>query len=237
MIETTISREDALSGRKMEPEPVPQADEAAAYDAMVRRHAWLLHRPFVKRVASLESPRCRVLDVGTGPGWIPIALAQQHPDWDLWALDPSPAMLARGRRHAAAANLGERIRFVPGSGTKLPFDDRSFDLVISHFTLHHVDRPVAFLNEAARVVRPGGTVLIKDLVRQPPWKAALRLAFEKCVLGNSADQVEMSRASIRAALTLDEVRAALAGSRLAGARLRRCWGPYFLIEATGERGA
>src|SRR5262249_45341063 len=109
--------------------------------------------------------------------------------------------------------------------------DGEFDLVISHFTLHHLDCPEEMFNEAARVARPGGRVVIKDLRRQPGWKAALLLGFSRYVLGYNALQLQMYRESMAAGLTLAEVRTALARSRLANARVRGFRGLDFVIEA------
>jgi ubiquinone/menaquinone biosynthesis C-methylase UbiE len=215
--------------RILESEPIPGAAEAAAYDAMVRRHYWLLNRSFVQQASRFDREQARVLDIGTGPGWVPIELARQHPGWEIWALDPSTDMLLRAGRHAVDAGVAGRVHLIPGSAENLPFPNESFDLVLSHFTLHHVDRPVELLNEAARVVIAGGRVLIKDLVRQPPWKAALRLAVERYLLRNNPFQVQMSRESVRAALTVAEVQAIIRESSLGPARVRRGWGPYYTI--------
>src|SRR5262245_57548195 len=122
---------------------------------MVRRHFWIMNRPFVRLLSRLKIERAQVLDIGMGPGWIPIALSQRHPQWQMCGLDASEDRVRRARRNALASGAAETIRFTAGSATDLPFPDASFDLVISHFTLHHLEDPLAMLNEAARVVRPG----------------------------------------------------------------------------------
>jgi SAM-dependent methyltransferase len=216
-------------GRILESSPIHAGEEATEYDAMIRRHGWLLNRPFVDMVSAIELERARVLDIGTGPGWVPIALARRRPDWHVWGLDASCDMLACARRHAQEAGLANRLHFVPGSASRLPFADGAFDVVISHFTLHHLERPEELFNEAARVCRPGGRIILKDLRRQPRWKAALLLAFSRWVLRYTAEQLRMYRESLDAALTVAEVRAALGRSRLASARLCGFRGLDFVI--------
>src|SRR5262249_157628 len=92
-------------GRILESSPVHPADEAVEYDGMVRRHAGLLNRPFVTMLGRLGLERGRVLDLGTGPGWIPIELAERQPGWEIWGIDCSQDMLDRARSHAAAAGV------------------------------------------------------------------------------------------------------------------------------------
>ena len=218
-----------LQMRVLEPQPIPEAEESASYDAMVRRHRGLLNLPFVKFVQHIGLERGRVLDIGTGPGWIPIELATRQPGWEIWGLDASADMLALAERHASATGVADRVRFVAGDATALPFDDGMFDLVISHFTLHHVDRPEQLFNEAARVVRGGGKVVIKDLRRPPRWKAALLVAFSRYVLGQTTSQLQMYRDSLAAALSLGEVATALKASKLAMAQVRGSRGLYYVI--------
>src|SRR5262245_5628288 len=191
-----------LQMRVLEPHPIPEAEESASYDAMVRRQRGRLNRAFVDFVQHIGLERGRVLDIGTGPGWIPIELAARQPGWEIWGLDASADMLALAERHASATGVADRVHFVAGDATDLPFDDGMFDLVISHFTLHHVDRPEQLFNEAARVVRGGGKVVIKDLRRPPRWQAALLVAFSRYVLGQTTSQLQMYRDSLAAALKI-----------------------------------
>ncbi|MCK6471755.1 MAG: class I SAM-dependent methyltransferase [Planctomycetes bacterium] len=223
----------ALRPRVLESSPVHEAGEAIAYDAMVRRHGWLLNAPFVEMVSRAASGLTsgRVLDIGSGPGRIPIALALRHPGWEIVGTDPAADMRAAATAHAAAAGVADRVRFLSGTAERLPFPAGSFDLVISHFALHHVARPERMFDECARVLRGGGKVVIKDLCRQPGWKAALLLAFSRHVLRYDAEQLRMYRESIDAALSFAEARAALKRSKLCMATIRGFRGVDFVIDS------
>ncbi len=200
-----------LAPRMLESSPIHEASEAEAYEAMVNRHGWLLNKPFVDLINHRMRGRntLRVLDVGTGPGWIPVALAASHPGWRIVGVDVSRDMLERARNKADKAGVGGRVTFRSCKPESLPMSDRegSFDLVISHFTLHHFDRPDVMLDECLRVTRPGGRLLLKDLLRQSFWKRSFLLAFSKYLLRYSALQLQMYRESMDAGLSLKEAEA------------------------------
>jgi ubiquinone/menaquinone biosynthesis C-methylase UbiE len=99
----------------------------------------------------------RALDVGCGTGALTIALAPQVAE--VVGLDRVPELLALARERAPA-----NARFVEGDATTLPFADGSFDLAGTLRTLHHVHRPELVVAELARVVRPGGRVLVIDQI-------------------------------------------------------------------------
>ncbi len=94
----------------------------------------------------------RILDVGCGTGATTLFLAREFPRARVRGVDLSPAMIAR-----ATAKIGldpeARVAFRTGDASKLPYPDQSFDLVAQ------VNMPV-FFSEIARVLRPGGTVLV-----------------------------------------------------------------------------
>lgn len=217
----TTTKPTVLRPRVLESSPVHEGGEAEAYGAMVRRHGCLLNIPFVEMVsrkaAGLECGR--VLDIGSGPGHIPIALALRHPRWEIVGTDPSADMREAATFFAAEAGVMSRVQFVEGSGEALPFEDNSFDFVISNFVLHHISKPESLFNEVARVMRGGGRTLIKDLGRQPAWKTYLLMVVSKHLLHYTDEQLRMYRESINAALTKEEVCAALARSRLCMARV------------------
>jgi SAM-dependent methyltransferase len=90
----------------------------------------------------------RVLDVATGPGYAAAAAARR--DARVTGVDFSPAMVERARRRVPGATFRE------GDAEDLPFDDASFDAVVMNFGLLHLARPERAVDEAARVLRPGG---------------------------------------------------------------------------------
>jgi ubiquinone/menaquinone biosynthesis C-methylase UbiE len=218
-------------GRVLESAPVHTDEDAGEYGKMIDSYAWLLNKPFVDMLSALGLVNGRVLDVGTGPGWIPIQLALRHPGWEIWALDASEDMLDLGRRHAVAAGVAERIHFMKGDAASLPFENGEFDLAVSHFMLHHMEHPETVFDEMARVVHGGGRIVIKDLVRQPRWKAKLLLAFSKLVLGYSREQLRMYSESLDSALTVKEVRSGLTRSRLSMASVRGFRGLDYVVTA------
>lgn len=98
-----------------------------------------------------------VLDSGTGPGTVALALAPLV--GDVVGVDLVPELFARTSR-AAPAN----VRFEEGDATALRFEDDCFDLACSRRTLHHVGRPELALAELARVTKPGGRVFVDDQI-------------------------------------------------------------------------
>jgi ubiquinone/menaquinone biosynthesis C-methylase UbiE len=101
----------------------------------------------------------RVLDVGTGPGRVPIELARRCPDLHIEGLDLSPEMIAHARHVAGPDN---RARFTVGDVADLPFADDSFDLIIATMTQHHWADPRAAMRELSRVLRGDGQLWIYD---------------------------------------------------------------------------
>ncbi len=102
-----------------------------------------------------------ILDVGTGAGHLSFTLAPHARQ--VVALDPSPGMLATVRQAAAERGLAP-IETCEASATALPFAAASFDLVCTRYSAHHwLDLPRA-LTQMRRVVRPGGFILVIDLL-------------------------------------------------------------------------
>ncbi|MGN1019652.1 MAG: class I SAM-dependent methyltransferase [Aristaeellaceae bacterium] len=97
----------------------------------------------------------RLLEVPVGTGVLTMPVYQTLPRADITCLDYSPDMMAQARRRAEGLGLGN-VRFQQGDVGRLPFDDGSFDLVLSLNGFHAFPDKEAAYRETFRVLRPGG---------------------------------------------------------------------------------
>jgi len=122
-----------------------------------------LHQQIADRTAGLALQVApapgRVLDVGCGTGYLLRELAGRCPQAvELVGVDPAPGMIAAAR----GAGGDERLRWAEGTAESLPFPDGSFDLVVSTTSFDHWADQQAGLTECARVLRPGGHLMLVD---------------------------------------------------------------------------
>jgi ubiquinone/menaquinone biosynthesis C-methylase UbiE len=191
--------------RVLEPEAMDTPAEAREYDAM--DHAAVNTR-FIADFLAAHGP-CRggeVLDVGTGPARIAIALCQADPEARVLATDLSDAMLELARRNVDAAHLVARIDCIRGDAKSLPWLDGRFEAVISNTIVHHIPDPSPALAEMVRLVAPGGTLFVRDLVR-PATDHEVAALVATHAGGEPPAARALFEASLHAALTLPEVRA------------------------------
>ncbi|WP_435628404.1 class I SAM-dependent methyltransferase [Candidatus Ferrigenium straubiae] len=146
-----------------------------SYNLIAPLYDLVIERPLLKaRTESLRSLAAdtpgRVLVSGAGTGLDLPLLPSAH---RYTALDFSAAMLSRARPRGA--NL--QIDWVLGDSMALPFADAQFDHVVLHLILAVVPYPEKCLGEAARVLKPGGTILVFDKFLRPRQHAWLRRAL------------------------------------------------------------
>jgi ubiquinone/menaquinone biosynthesis C-methylase UbiE len=108
------------------------------------------------------APGQSVLDIGCGTGTLAIRIKEAEPGVKIVGLDPDPQILriAMAKAHRASAEVG----FKRGSAESMPFEDATFDVVVSSLAFHHLPRGVkrTALKETIRVLKPGGRLLIAD---------------------------------------------------------------------------
>lgn len=115
-------------------------------------------------LAELErEPFGTLLDVGCGTGPMIELLGQKHPDVRCTGLDLTPKMIETAR-----AKRLPNAEFVVGDSENLPFGDGSFDAVICANSFHHYPHPQMFFDGVARVLRPGGRLVLRDYTSIAP---------------------------------------------------------------------
>jgi ArsR family transcriptional regulator len=108
--------------------------------------------------------RSRVVDAGTGTGFVAAGLAGRA--GTVTGIDNSPAMLAVAARNLAGLGAGN-VQLAQGELDNLPLADGSADVAVANMVLHHAPDPGRMLAEMARVVRPGGMIAVTDEVGHP----------------------------------------------------------------------
>jgi SAM-dependent methyltransferase len=130
-----------------------------------------LERSLILELAGPLAGR-RVLDVGCGDGALASAFRRAGAAFAA-GCDPDPRMIAQATARAAAAR--NRMAFLRGRAENLPFRDRSFDIVTAVTVLSFVEERARAVQEMARVLKPGGRVVIGDLGSWSTWAASRRV--------------------------------------------------------------
>ncbi len=136
------------------------------------------------------APGQRALDIGCATGTLVVLLKQLHPGITVTGLEPDPNALARAARQARRA--GVAVRFRRGFSDQLPFVDGSFDRVsiTFMFSLLPLVEKETTLCEVRRVLRPGGSFHLFDMVRNPPL-SSLSWRWLQARLGQSGQRFQV----------------------------------------------
>ena len=186
--------------------------------------------------AARSAPR-RILDVGCGPGWFPLELAERAPTDTVIGIDLSHPMTVNAVAHTSAAGRAARVHFAQARGEVLPFGDGAFDVVVSTLALHHLHDPVAALEELRRVARPTGRVIVWDTRRDiHPWLWTLFKASQVFIDGLALCENGEPSASIAASYTAREAHRLALQAGWERARVRQ--GPgWIMLERLAEPAA
>ncbi len=142
---------------------------ASKYDVMNDAMSLGIHRIWKEAMMDWLAPRAgqRLLDVAGGTGDIAFKFIERAGQASAVVCDITEPMLVEGRKRAEAGKLAESLDWVVGDAMALPFPDNSFDVYTISFGIRNVTRPQEALNEAYRVLRPGGRLMVLEFSQIP----------------------------------------------------------------------
>ena len=207
--------------RVAEPEVMDDSADVEAYSsAAAQSHLNAIDDTFVDHGLRLvgKRERGRALDIGTGPGQIVLKLARRLTRWKFIGVDRSPNMIAQGIAVLGpAVDLAGRVHFHGADANQIPFRDGSFDLVVCNSVLHHLAEPQKLLAEIARVTKPSGAILLRDLRR--PSRLAYPFHVRRHGRNYHGLMYKLYCDSVRSAYTVEELQRLLDSSLIKGARI------------------
>ena len=216
--------------RILEPEVMDTWLEATAYDAM---DFVVVNTAFAADAIALDPDAVKILDAGTGTARIPILMCQRRPQYLITAVDLAQSMLIVGQRNVEEAGLVQRIRLEQVDTKRMAYPDLEFDMLISNSLVHHLPDPLLFFQEVKRLVRPGGAMLIRDLIR-PESDESVNNLVAKVGADYDTHQQQLFRDSLKAALTLAEVKEILDLVGLQNVKLTQSSELHWSVEQIGR---
>ncbi|MEO0378952.1 MAG: bifunctional demethylmenaquinone methyltransferase/2-methoxy-6-polyprenyl-1,4-benzoquinol methylase UbiE [Pseudomonadota bacterium] len=161
-------------------ETIPEAEKAgrvqgvfnsvaSKYDIMNDVMSVGIHRLWKEAMMDWLAPRAgqTLLDVAGGTGDIAFKFLKRAGHGHATVLDLTEPMLVEGKKRAEAGPLADSLTWVVGDAMALPFDDNSFDVYTISLGIRNVTRPQDALNEAYRVLKPGGRLMVLEFSQLP----------------------------------------------------------------------
>ena len=160
-----------------ESEAIAEPVDAQRFNAVMGRNRFRQadYQRLARRAVDMGIPvGGRVLDMGTGPGYVAIEVAKllRARACQVVGMDLSQPMLELASENAARAGLNGVMTWREGDVKAMPFDEGEFDLIVSNDSLHHWDDPLLVFDEIARVLKDDGRCIVRDSKRlqgQWPW--------------------------------------------------------------------
>lgn len=180
---------------------------ASKYDVMNDVMSMGIHRIWKDAMMDWLAPRKgqRLLDVAGGTGDISFRFLARAGEAHSTVLDLTEPMLIEGRKRAEAEKMASSLDWVVGDAMALPFEDNTFDVYTISFGIRNVTRPQEALNEAFRVLKPGGRLMVLEFSQLP--NAAMQKAYDAYsfnviprmgkLIANDADSYQYLVESIR----------------------------------------
>lgn len=168
-------------------------------------HERFIDNNYVSKIQEYLPKSGIVLDVGCGPGQIPLKIVENNPSLNVIGLDLSNRMVDIANEIAKNSPYPNNLSYMVGDASKMSFDDDSLDGVISHFFVEHLpneEKVIDVFNEIQRVVKPNGMIYVEDIVR-PPSEELLQIYLDRATY-DSNDVMKNYEDSLRAAFSHGE---------------------------------
>ncbi|WP_298840992.1 bifunctional demethylmenaquinone methyltransferase/2-methoxy-6-polyprenyl-1,4-benzoquinol methylase UbiE [uncultured Roseobacter sp.] len=151
---------------------------ASKYDIMNDVMSGGVHRLWKDAMMDWLAPRAgqKLLDVAGGTGDISFRFLKRAGHGHATVLDLTESMLVEGRKRAEAEQMADQLDWVTGDAMALPFADNTFDVYTISFGIRNVTRPQDALNEAFRVLKPGGRLMVLEFSQLP--NPAMQKAYD-----------------------------------------------------------
>ncbi|MEW6608313.1 MAG: class I SAM-dependent methyltransferase [bacterium] len=191
-----------LRERMPEKNIIRDTEFAKRFTTIVQRDPYFrrIYQNFVYKVLKLEKESDKVLVIDSSPGFLSILLAKENDKFEITDLSLSEGMITIAKENAEQNGVINRINWKVGDAEDIPFNNSTFDLVISMNSLHHWRNPVRCFNEINRVLKVEGCLLLCDLRRDFSKIGAL-IVWMADKWGSKGEFMN----SIRASYTVSEV--------------------------------
>jgi len=153
---------------------------ASSYEKATRLAVESYYCPVAEEIVSYFKEGA-LLDLGTGPGYLPIEILKRSRAIEIAGVDLSRKLIRMAKANARKAGVSDRVSFEVGNAAKLRYNEKAFDMVISTGMLHSLKNPINVLTEINRVLKTGGEAWIYDPARitqfidRKKWKASLNI--------------------------------------------------------------
>lgn len=202
--------------QRIEPkeEAIGGVEEARKYVQAHRKYAGLMYRAFLKDLKALHVSGS-YLEIGAGPGFLAVMIAERNPDVSITAIDLSPDMMAVANEYINERKLQDRIHYLVGDvGDQDMMEGLGkFDLVYSTFSLHHWKDPGTSISNLWNAVTDKGILYIHDFKR----------VWWLCFLPLKGGEI----GSVRASYTPEEIRVILQELGIINYKIKTLF-PFFL---------
>lgn len=180
---------------------------ASKYDVMNDAMSMGIHRLWKDAMMDWLAPRgaLKLLDVAGGTGDVAFRFLKRAPQSHATVFDMTQGMLDAGRTRAEADDMADSLDWVCGDAMALPFAANTFDVYTISFGIRNVTRPQVALEEAYRVLKPGGRLMVLEFSQIP--NPAMQWAYDQYsfnvipkmgqVIANDADSYRYLVESIR----------------------------------------